>query len=139
MLLLIVAYQMRIGAWNDDPGYAEIFFEAGEIGWLKILPVALGGDFVEPAGGEARNARSHAAIFVIVGEHAALGESAEAVVVLTGELGVVGIDCEQAVDGSVLTDPCEGLQPWILRREAWEFQVRGMPGTGGFERNTCLR
>src|ERR1035437_825076 len=122
---LIWRSKMRIEAREDDPGHTELMLEALEICGLKIPPSALGIHFLEPARSEARDAGSHAAIFFIVGERAAFGERAESVIILARQRHVVRIEREQAVDWSILPDPGEGLQPFVLRRDAGQLQMRG--------------
>ena len=92
---------------------------------LKILPATLCSHFFQPARSEAGDAGGHAAIFLIIGEHAAFGERAESVIILARQSHIMRIESEQTVDWSVLPNPGKGSEASVLRGDAGQLQMRG--------------
>lgn len=88
-----------------------------------MVPAGLCLLLVAPDGGEFGNLCGDGGVFDGIGEHTALGEGAEAVVVLTVGDHVAGIHREVGILRGVGTNPGEGLEPGVGAGDAWEFEM----------------
>ena len=102
-----------MGQGDEDPIDAEAGLQALEVCELEVGPAGLGLSLLFPDGAELGDFGDDRGVFDGVGQRAALGEGAEAVIVLAWGFEVVGIEREIGIDGRVVPDAVEGLEPVI--------------------------
>ena len=99
---------------HEGPIYTEVSFQALEVVQIEAAPIDGCVDLGFPVGAEVGDLGNDGGILDHVGELAALGEGAEAVVVLAGGGEVIGIHGEVSVNWSVIADPCKGFKPGVI-------------------------
>jgi hypothetical protein len=90
-----------------------------------MLPTGGSPDLLLPERGEVGHLGGDGRILDRVGELAALGEGAEAVVILAGKLHVIRIESEVRVDWRVVADPRKSAQPRIVGGDSGQLDVCG--------------
>ena len=90
-----------------------------------MLPTGCCLGLLLPERRKVRNLGGDSRVFNRIGEFAAMGEGAEAVIILAGKLHVIRIEGEVRIDWRVGAHPRKGAQPWIVGGDAGQLDVFG--------------